>query len=66
MVVVIVASIIPVLVMLSMHESLLRLFFICILSVVSVLLTIYGLGLSSDERKWLNGKVVSFVKVRMK
>lgn len=66
MVVVIVASIIPVLVMLSMHESLLRLFFICILSVVSVLLTIYGLGLSSGERKWLNGKVVSFVKVRMK
>lgn len=66
MVVVIVASIIPVLVMLSMHESLLRLFFICILSVVSVLLTIYGLGLSSGERKWLNEKVVSFVKVRMK
>ena len=66
MVVIIVASIIPVLVMLSMHESLLRLFFICILSVVSVLLTIYGLGLSSGERKWLNGKVVSFVKVRMK
>lgn len=66
MVVVIIASIIPVLVMLSMHESLLRLFFICILSVVSVLLTIYGLGLSSGERKWLNGKVVSFVKVRMK
>ena len=65
-VVVMAASIIPFALLNSMHESLLRLFVITLLSVISVLIAVYGLGLTSIERKWLNGKIGNFLKVRMK
>lgn len=64
-IVVIVASVLPVIVMLSMNESLLRLLIICVLSFVCVLFAIYGLGLSTGEKKWVNDKI-SHVLVRMK
>ena len=64
-IVVIVASVLPMIVMLSMNESLLRLLIICVLSFICVLFAIYGFGLSSRERIWVNGKIRKVVSTRV-
>lgn len=64
-IVVIVASVLPMIVMLSMNESLLRLLIICVLSFICVLFAIYGFGLSSRERIWVNGKIRKVVSTRI-
>ncbi|MBR6962973.1 MAG: lipopolysaccharide biosynthesis protein [Prevotella sp.] len=64
-IVVIVASVLPMIVMLSMNESLLRLLIICVLSFICVLFAIYGFGLSSRERIWVNGIIRKVVSTRV-
>jgi hypothetical protein len=58
------AALLPIIITTSMQENLSRLFFVTGVCVLCTFSSIYLLGLSKEERIWVNGKLKnSFVKI---
>ena len=60
--VIIIAPIIPLWVFFTVEQNLFTFVSVCLISVFSVSISIYLLGLSKAERNFINKKVLSFIK----